>query len=107
MTNAESHLTEPHGERMARLMRQSKPGQAHWAGTGPEGKRCHGCANWQPEGQSGYTAKGELRPGRCAQYRKMTGRSGPAFPHTQLACRFFEQAEFIYGETATIGRVRA
>lgn len=94
------HLTEPHDERMARLMRQTKPGQAHWAGTGPEGKRCHGCANWKPDGATGYTAKGDLRAGRCAQFRRMTGKQGAAFSHWQLACRFFEPAEKIYPEKA-------
>lgn len=101
MEKTETHLTEPHDARMARLMRQSKPGQAHWAGTGPEGKRCHHCIHWKPEGSTGYTAKGDLKPGRCGQYRKMMGKSGPAFSHTQLACRFFEQAPGIYLERAS------
>lgn len=73
-------------------------GQAHIAGTGPEGKTCRDCQYWQSKDpkRARYSFKhaakpGELKPSRC-KYPIMN-KAPRTIPHDAGACRFFEQAD--------------
>ncbi len=83
-------------------------GQAHIAGTGPEGKTCRECTFWgvQCSGIGGawkvvslgyYSEKdkagwgGQLHKGGCYRYRHR--KSNRKFPHDAQACRLFEENE--------------
>ena len=71
------------------------PGQAHFAGTGPDGATCGQCAHlgyWKKI----YTSAGEpahaKKSSGCAEFYRLTGEHGPAVPGTALACRHFRPA---------------
>jgi hypothetical protein len=58
----------------------SYPGQAHLGGSGPKGAECLSCQHFiRPRRTSSH--------GTCAQYAKIMGRTGPAFPYFASACR--------------------
>lgn len=67
-------------------------GQAHFAGTGPEGKTCRECVHFS---SGGYFSKSDreraktLKPGLCTA--PMPGKARRKFPHTALSCSLFEQ----------------
>lgn len=90
----EPHLTNAHSDRIDILRKQTVPGMAHWAGTGPEGMKCLGCANARFHGF--YAArgakKGLLKPITCAKYKDMMGHA-PSFSGDQSACRFFVEGD--------------
>lgn len=88
------HLKNAHDPRMVRLVGDTQPGQAHWAGTGPEGKTCRECVHFRNDGyysESNNFTPNRLKPGRCKKFQKMTGKRGQAFECTAWSCRFFEQ----------------
>jgi hypothetical protein len=58
------------------------PGMAHFAGSGPQGQTCRGCLLYEPSSRT-------RGPGRCSQFKRMTGRTGAAFPGDAAACRYF------------------
>lgn len=77
-------------------------GQAHIAGTGPEGKTCRECAFWGVCKSStivspGHYAKsnkkmaGQLKKGGC--HRMVHRKVNRKYPHTASACRLFEPAD--------------
>lgn len=82
-------------------------GQAHIAGTGPEGKTCRECKLWfimaRPDKDSplrpsapGYFGKSgktphELKRGKCNQ--PIPHKANRRVPHHAKACRFFDQSE--------------
>ncbi len=92
-------------------IRQTFLGQAHIAGTGPEGKTCRECSLWcvirsvkdhtgqrvtvhEPPGynaESHKLAPFELKRARC-NYR-IANKAKRNVPHYAKACRFFEQNE--------------
>ena len=59
------------------LGQQTQPGMAHFAGTGPEGKRCKDCKCFIKK--------------LCMQYVHMTGRVGPTIRGSNNSCKYFEQ----------------
>ena len=71
-------------------------GQAHIAGTDPEGRTCRQCIHWGlADGievlATGYNPKGEINQGRC---NTLTARKSNAlFPHFAKACRLIEESE--------------
>lgn len=77
--------------------RKTFPGQAHLAGSGPEGKTCRECRLFSNEGRySANSAKhppNSLKPGHCRKYTVLMKRQGAKFPHSARACRHFEQNE--------------
>lgn len=91
MTDSVSaHLTEPDLV-LARQRAETKPGQAFWGGTGPEGKTCRGCARWEFDGY--MASSGLLKDAPCGKYRAlMHGQQGDRVPHFAKACKYFEQA---------------
>jgi hypothetical protein len=90
---ASQYLTTGYSPELAAQMRATKPGQAHWAGTGPSGKTCGDCAHlgyWkQRHNASGDLVKNERTNG-CQRYFQLTGVHGPVVPATAGACRHFE-----------------
>jgi hypothetical protein len=86
-----AHLTEPNME-LARHRAETKPGQAYWGGTGPEGKTCRTCARWEADGY--MAGSGLLRDALCGKYRAlMHGQQGDRVPHFAKACKYFEQGD--------------
>ena len=57
-------------------------GMAHFAGSGPEGRRCLECIHW--------TIFGRRKTPGCQKYWRMTGDAGKAVPGSTPACRHFE-----------------
>jgi hypothetical protein len=75
-------------------MRATRPGQAHWAGSGPSGKSCGECCHLgyfkQHRNARGDTVRSE-HTGGCRRYFQLTGEHGPVVPRNAGACRHFEQ----------------
>lgn len=67
-----------------------RSGMAHWAGTGPEGKRCVDCGHYDcPGDERGLS----MQPtAACLKYRALTQRRGAKFGGWEAACRYFEAA---------------
>jgi hypothetical protein len=72
-----------------KLARQSYPGMAHFAGTGPQGKTCGSCK---------YFCAAAISKGRapdqdyCDKYTVLThGKVGKRIPKEAEACRHFEE----------------
>lgn len=76
-----------------RKERNTHDGQAYWGGTGPDGKTCRECSQWQSHGYKSLANKaaaGILKDGPCVQFKKLTGgHAGPKFPHYARACKYF------------------
>ncbi|WP_391564585.1 hypothetical protein [Sinorhizobium meliloti] len=88
-------------------------GQAHIAGTGPEGKTCRECIFWHVwkerkvagggiekiPADPGYFGKRhkktpcELKKAKCN--RPILNKANRLIPHTAKACRLFESAEHV------------
>ncbi len=85
-------------------------GQAHLAGTGPEGTTCRECiwwkmsevhrwkrpeadkpGKWQTYTPGSYNKDGSLRRHSCT--RPILNKAKRRFPHTAKACRLFSPAE--------------
>jgi hypothetical protein len=90
---ASQHLTAGHTPELAAQMRATRPGQAHWAGTGPAGKTCGQCSHlgyWeQVRNSTGDTVYSRHRTG-CAKFFQLTGKHGAVIPPAAGACRHFQ-----------------
>lgn len=82
------------------MIGQTYLGQAHIAGTGPEGKTCRECRWFGPPGYSGGVEKGiyascksggKLRPQKCN--RPIANKAPDRIPYDAKACRLFEQRD--------------
>jgi hypothetical protein len=79
---AKDHLTRAYGEDVERRIDLTHRGQAHWAGTGPEGATCASCR---------LLVQRRGGKGRCLQFtRLMRGREGPLIPATAASCKLYE-----------------
>jgi len=80
------------------LANKTKVGQAHWGGTGPEGKCCFECASWTPDGYSPERdEEGHLEPRRCRKFKQLTmGVGSSAVPAEALSCKYFEPAKKVW-----------
>lgn len=80
------------------LRRRTWPGQAHFAGTGPEHTMCHTCEHWTGCGtETGYYSKngnnhGMIKPRPCEKYRSLMSEIGPAVPYSAAACKYYVAA---------------
>jgi hypothetical protein len=81
------HLTTTDADRR---IGQTHVGQAHFAGTGPDGAKCGACVHFDPQraGRGGIFKQGPT--GCCIQYTNLMRRRGPAFSATAAACRHFK-----------------
>jgi len=57
------------------------PGMAHFAGSGPKGKKCADCQNWDCLSRP---------PGRCLAFGRLMHKAGPPVPPLAEACKYFE-----------------
>ena len=80
------NMTSLHGETFQERLSQTFEGMAHFAGSGPSGARCQGCAFWG-DGQ------GRALNRRCRKFSAMTGVTTKLVPGSALACRHFEKKE--------------
>ena len=77
-------------------LRRTHLGQAHIAGTGPDGRTCRDCRFWhlwKREWRNGESERIPVTPsgGTDAPCNKpIAGKSGAKVPGSALACRFFE-----------------
>jgi len=96
MTWRTPYLTQGHSDVVARQIRATYPGQAHFANTGPFGVTCGECGflgyHRQICNQAGDTIRGVHRGG-CEKFRQLTGKDGPVVPAHAAACRYFEHKE--------------
>jgi len=89
-------------------IRETFLGQAHIAGTGPDGKTCRECAHWHqwkfskakndyvpcPPGFYGKRHKiTPLEPKKAYCNRPILNKAKRLIPHAAKSCRLFEQAE--------------
>ena len=90
------YLTEGHSPELAMQIKRSRPGMAHFAGTGPFGATCGGCVflgYWKKiRNASGDTVKSQ-RVGGCEKFHQLTRRHGPVVPPGTDACRYFQRRE--------------
>jgi hypothetical protein len=86
------HLTSPDPE-FDRRVAATHPGQAHFAGTGPNGATCGQCIHLGYLKRT-YTAAGEPtsagKSNGCVEFLRLIGKHGPAVPRHALACRYFK-----------------
>jgi hypothetical protein len=82
-----ANLTAPDPD-FARLVRNTPPGMAYWAGTGPHGQTCKSCAHFGEIPSE--TRTGLVHRDRCALYQKQSdGHVGPKLPPNTPACKYF------------------
>jgi len=82
------HMTEPNPE-LAKLVRNTFHGMAHWAGSGPQGKTCATCQHfgtvYQYEGA-------KPKKDRCKLYFKMMeGKIGNQIPANTMSCKHYSE----------------
>jgi hypothetical protein len=68
---------------LAKRVRATVPGMAHFAYTGPRGKCCGDCSHLMPRGALGYG---------CMQFqRMMQAMVREEIPRTTPSCKYFEE----------------
>lgn len=87
-------LTSPSGIAFEQQVRNTHPGMAHFAGTGPAGLTCRQCTHWCIGALDWYAAGGKhggsVKPMRCRAFTKFTmGQEGAKVPHDAAACKHF------------------
>lgn len=81
-------LTESN-PKLDKLIRQTPPGMAHWAGTGPSGKTCETCKHF---GTLYAENSPRAQTNRCKLYQKlMCGKIGGRISENTPACKYFEK----------------
>ena len=84
---------------MSSEAKETAPGMAHFAGTGPSGKTCGDCVN------RGYYRKRtpkfnertnewvekSYKTAGCAKFNQLTGNHGPTIDTKLHACKYFEE----------------
>jgi hypothetical protein len=84
-------MTKPQGDELAWMQEQTRPGMAHWSGSGPKGKTCRDCMFWGVGNKFRRDTWGELRPRQCTKFTRLSGgRRGDGVPHGCWACKYFE-----------------
>lgn len=77
----------------------AKPGMAHFAGTGPQGKTCGDCLHrgyyrQSRKGKWNETRQQEefksYRVSKCAVYKSLTGHHGGDIDKYWASCKYFE-----------------
>lgn len=103
-------LSSPHMKRLPvdRMVDQTHKGQAHFGGTGPDGKTCRECARWFCErrceidenrwvreayryANTDTDGNVHLQPHHCNKLK--AHKLMRLVPHDALACSHFEQAD--------------
>jgi hypothetical protein len=91
------HLTQGYPDQVASQMRKTHTGMASWAAAGPFGATCGECKHYgcwkQTRDANGKVVKTTFLSSRCAMFRQLTGKIGPAVPADAEACRHFKREE--------------
>src|SRR5262249_16114502 len=77
------HLTQGHDPALAAQIAKTRPGMAHWSGSGPLGRTCAGCAHLGHlrQARNAYGVAVATEPRRVwARFLELTGRHGPIVP---------------------------
>lgn len=93
MTNKlaiDPHLTQAHPNHWE--IADSYPGMAHFAGTGPKGRRCRDCAFWAG-GENTKASRPRVKAAPCAKFRHLTRAAGKPVPARAWSCKYFQEAE--------------
>ena len=97
----DERLTRAHAPGTATMIEASRPGMAHFAGTGPEGRTCRECLQWASrwrsievderiEAKDFKRSGGVLAARRCRKFWRMTNHQrGKGLPPGTPACRHF------------------
>jgi hypothetical protein len=90
------HMTPAPTDKAARA---THPGQAHFAGSGPQDRTCHECLFWG-HGKHDYHSRsgkyhGLIKPAPCMKFRMLTRKMGDKVPDDAPACRHFQQADTV------------
>ena len=72
-----------------RQVRQTYAGQAHWAGTGPQGATCGKCSHWSG---GAYSSSGSCRE-FLRRMRSAAPKKEHRIPREALACNAFLPVE--------------
>ena len=75
-----TQMFDPEVERMAR---ETWPGMAHWAMSGPLGAKCMDCRHLDLKKGS------RLEAAQCLEYTRLTRRKGKKVPKWAPACKYF------------------
>ena len=87
-------LTAAHTRRMRELIASTHDGQAHWAGTGPQGETCISCKLFILKRLSAKDRGEADRQGLCSKYAAMKPKARKTFfSGWAEACRFYERGE--------------
>ena len=93
MQNA-AHLTNGYGNDLARQIKSTVPGMAHWAGSGPADAYCSSCkffGYWKNKrNAAGEIITSKFRKSACGKFHDLTGQHGPDLDGNPKACRHFE-----------------
>lgn len=95
-----ARLTQMFDGASERGIRETPDGMAHWKGTGPDGRTCRECVQYNlAKTPKRYTASsahhgiGELMPVGCRKWRALMPKSVKKWPklhHRMAACKHFE-----------------
>ena len=92
MTLLPPYLAAGYDPVLAAQIAKTRPGMAHWAGSGPFGRTCGDCSYltyWQQIRNTADNIVGTKRRHGCAKFRELTDRHGPVVPKHAEACRYF------------------
>jgi hypothetical protein len=91
-----AHLTQGHSDTIARQIRTTHRGMAHFANTGPFGATCGECI-YLGYFRQHFTKAGDpikaTHHGGCRKFHELTGEHGPVVPKHAAACRHFKRKE--------------
>ena len=92
MTLLSPHLTAGYDPVLSAQIAKTRPGMAHWSGSGPLGQTCAACAHLGYE-QRIQNALGVVIATKqrhsCWKFLALTGRHGPIVPKSAEGCRHF------------------
>jgi hypothetical protein len=91
------NLTKGYSEILEHQIRTTRPGQAHFANTGPFGTTCGECAFLGYfKTTRGFRADGTVKTKHvraCAKFRELTGKHGAVLQVDTPSCRYFVRRE--------------
>jgi hypothetical protein len=80
---------------LARQIRKSVPGMAHFAATGPFGTCCKDCKHFgcwkQIRNKRGDVVKTVFLRRSCGKFHELTAQFGDPIPPTTESCRYFQR----------------
>jgi hypothetical protein len=89
------NLTPGYEPELAEMMKQTEPGQAHWAGSGTSGRTCGECGHYgywkRVYNKSGDIVTTRHRQCACGKFYQLTAKHGDDVSPTARTCRYFEQ----------------